>query len=157
MNVGLIAGVGYAFYSKPHLRSNTKAITTTAAAALTIVLGEGCAAEQYLSRTPEGQSALRRAKEKRHWLANYINEFVARTNPYKGAVGICKKFLLFSRHSLTRLGSEHRDRGVCGLPCLCEPKCSLGQEGGDCDFYRTVGACWGRRASKFKFSFVVKS
>ncbi|KAF5325879.1 hypothetical protein D9611_000205 [Ephemerocybe angulata] len=88
VNVGLIAGVGYSFYAKPHLRANTKAITSTVAAALSLFLGEGLAAEQVLKKTPEGQSALRRAKQQRHWLANYLHEFAARVNPYKGAVGL---------------------------------------------------------------------
>lgn len=88
VNVGLIAGVGYAFYTKPHLRTSTKAITTSVSAALTLLLAEGYAAEQY-SHTPEGQSALRKARERRHWLVNYLHDFVARTNPTKGAIGIC--------------------------------------------------------------------
>ena len=90
VNIGVIAGVGYTFYSKPHLRANTKAITSTVAATLALVTGEGVAVEQYLTRTPEGQSALQHARERRHWLAQYLHNFFARVNPYKGAIGVCE-------------------------------------------------------------------
>ncbi|KAJ2922014.1 hypothetical protein H1R20_g15077, partial [Candolleomyces eurysporus] len=106
VNVGLIAGVGYAFYAKPHLRTSTKAITTSVSAALVLIFAEGSVAEQY-SHTPEGQSAIRRARERRHWLANYLRDFAARTNPTKGAIGILNTLVL---GGVGYLGYANRDR-----------------------------------------------
>lgn len=94
VNIGIIAGVGYTFYSKPHLRANTKAITSTVAATIALLTGEGFATNQVLKQTPEGQSALQHARERRHWLAQYLHDFFARVNPYKGAVGIGEPDLL---------------------------------------------------------------
>ncbi|RXW17083.1 hypothetical protein EST38_g8770 [Candolleomyces aberdarensis] len=106
VNVGLIAGAGYAFYAKPHLRTSTKAITTSVSAALVLIFAEGSVAEQY-SHTPEGQRAIRRVRESRHWLVNYLHDFAARTNPTKGAIGILNTLVL---GGVGYLGYANRDR-----------------------------------------------
>ena len=86
VNIGLISGVGYTFYACPHLRRNSKIITSTAAAALAIFTGEGYLAEVY-RKTPAGREEERRAKQEGAALYRYSREHLLRPGVLGGIVG----------------------------------------------------------------------
>ncbi|KAH6914148.1 hypothetical protein BKA70DRAFT_1369503 [Coprinopsis sp. MPI-PUGE-AT-0042] len=77
VNVGLLTGVGYSFYSKPLLRRDTGAISTIVASGLGLLLAEGYLAEQY-AETPEGQRDVQRVKSESQALARYADDLFHR-------------------------------------------------------------------------------
>lgn len=89
MNVGLIASVGRAFYTEPHLRKDAKAISATVAGALAILSAEGFAAAKY-AQTPAGQAEAQRAKEEGSILYRHTREVVLRPGVLGGLVGLGK-------------------------------------------------------------------
>ncbi|KAG8681726.1 hypothetical protein FRC09_017293, partial [Ceratobasidium sp. 395] len=62
VNVGLIAFAGREFYTKPHLRTDTRALGITVAATLGLLGCEGALAEAYL-KTDAGYKEKERAKK----------------------------------------------------------------------------------------------
>ena len=62
VNIGLISGAAYAFYTKPQLRRDTRAILSAVAGALTLLTAEGYGAEKY-RETPRGQREAEKAKK----------------------------------------------------------------------------------------------
>lgn len=87
VNVGLLAGASYAFYTHPHLRSDKQAIGGTLAAALVLSGVEGYAVERF-RETPYGQEEERRAKQEGALLYRHAREAVLRPGVLGGLVGV---------------------------------------------------------------------
>lgn len=87
VNVGIVAGVGHAYYTQPHLRCDTTAIASTVAGALTLFSLEGYAAEKY-RETPRGQAEERRAKQEGAIIYRHAREIVLRPGVLGGLVGL---------------------------------------------------------------------
>jgi len=87
VNVGLIGAFGYQLYTKPSLRSDTRALTTAGVTALVLLGGESFIAEAY-RRTPAGQEEERRAKDEGAAIWRHTKEVVLRPGVLGGLVGI---------------------------------------------------------------------
>lgn len=87
VNVGIVAAVGHAYYTEPHLRRDTTTISATALGALTLLSIEGYAAEKYRN-TPHGQDEERKAKEEGALLYRHAREIVLRPGVLGGLVGL---------------------------------------------------------------------
>jgi hypothetical protein len=87
VNIGLISGVGYTYYACPHLRRDTRFLTSTAAAALAVFGAEGYLAETY-RKTPAGREEERKAKEEGAALYRYGREHLLRPGVLGGLVGV---------------------------------------------------------------------
>lgn len=87
VNIGIIASVGRAYYTQPHLRRDTTIIGSTIAGALALLSVEGYAAEKY-SQTPAGKEEARRAKEEGAALYKHAHEIVLRPGVLGGLVGL---------------------------------------------------------------------
>jgi len=87
VNVGLIGAFGYQLYTKPHMRQDTRFLTTSAVTALVLFGGEGYIAENY-RRTPEGQAEERRAREEGSYYYNKTKNIVLRPGVLGGIVGV---------------------------------------------------------------------
>jgi hypothetical protein len=92
VNVGIIAGVGHAYYTEPHLRRDTAVIGSTVAGALTLLSIEGYAAERY-RKTERGQEEERRAKEEGALLYRHAREIILRPRVLGGLLGLGKCLL----------------------------------------------------------------
>ncbi|KAF7965385.1 hypothetical protein HWV62_44081 [Athelia sp. TMB] len=93
VNVGIIAGVGHAFYTQPHLRRDKTIIGSTVAGALALLSVEGFAAEKY-RQTPAGQDEERRAKEEGAVIYRHAREVVFRPGVLGGLVGLINTAVL---------------------------------------------------------------
>jgi len=93
LNVGIVAGVGHAYYTQPHLRCDTTAIASTVAGALTLFSLEGYAAEKY-RETPRGQAEERRAKQEGAIIYRHAREIVLRPGVLGGLVGLVNTAIL---------------------------------------------------------------
>jgi len=93
VNVGIIAGVGHAYYTSPHFRRDTTVIGSTVAGALTLLSIEGYAAERY-RKTPRGQGEERRAKEEGALLYRHAREIVLRPGVLGGLLGLVNAAIL---------------------------------------------------------------
>ena len=89
MNIGLVSGTAYTFYTKPHLRRDTRAIASAAAGALTLLGAEGYAAEKY-RETPRGQREAEKAKQEGAALYRVAREQILRPGVLGGLLGICE-------------------------------------------------------------------
>jgi hypothetical protein len=87
VNVGIIAAVGHAYYTEPHLRRDTTVIGSTVAGAVTLLSLEGYMAERY-RKTLHGQDEERRAKEEGALLYRHMREIVLRPGVLGGLVGL---------------------------------------------------------------------
>jgi len=87
VNVGLIASAGYAFYSRPSYRSDTKIIGSTVAGALLLLGTEGYFAEGY-ANTDQGRLEAQRAREEGGYLYRQAKEVVLRPGVLGGIVGV---------------------------------------------------------------------
>lgn len=87
VNVGIIAAVGHAYYTEPHLRRDTTTVGATALGTLTLLSVEGYAAERY-RKTPRGQDEERKAKEEGALLYRHAREIVLRPGVLGGLVGL---------------------------------------------------------------------
>jgi len=85
-NVGLIASAGYAFYSKPHYRTDSKIISSAVGVALLILGSEGILAEAY-GQTEQGRVEAQRAREEGDYLYRRTREIVLRPGILGGIVG----------------------------------------------------------------------
>jgi len=93
VNVGLITAVGRAFYTQPHLRHDTKVISSTVAGALALMTAEGYASEQY-RQTPSGQAEERRAREEGSVLYKHLHQQILRPGVAGGLVGLVNTAVL---------------------------------------------------------------
>ncbi|EIW62825.1 uncharacterized protein TRAVEDRAFT_26380 [Trametes versicolor FP-101664 SS1] len=93
VNLGLIGGTAYTYYTKPHLRRDTRAIASTVAAALALFTGEGYAAEKY-SETPRGQREAEKAKKEGAALYRVAREHILRPGVLGGLVGVVNAGIL---------------------------------------------------------------
>ncbi|KIK67009.1 hypothetical protein GYMLUDRAFT_238360 [Collybiopsis luxurians FD-317 M1] len=93
LNIGLLAGATRAFYTQPGLRSNRKAIASTAAATFAILSAEGYAAEKY-AQTPQGQAEARRAKKEGTLIYKHARESLLRPGVLGGLVGLVNAAIL---------------------------------------------------------------
>lgn len=93
VNVGIIAGVGHAYYTQPHLRRDTTIIGSTVAGALALLSVEGYAAEMY-RQTPAGQDEERKAKEEGAVIYRHAREVVLRPGVLGGLVGLVNTAVL---------------------------------------------------------------
>ncbi|CCO26396.1 hypothetical protein RSOLAG1IB_03573 [Rhizoctonia solani AG-1 IB] len=86
INVGLLAFVGRELYTKPHLRSDTRTLGITAAAAVALLGAEGALADAYV-KTPSGQKEKERTKKEGAALYRHSREVVLRPGVLGGLVG----------------------------------------------------------------------
>ena len=91
VNVGIISGAAYSFYTKPHLRRDTRAIAAAAAGALTLLSAEGYAAEKY-RETPRGQREAAKAKKEGAALYRAAREHILRPGVLGGLLGVREYF-----------------------------------------------------------------
>ena len=103
VNVGLITGTAYTFYTKPHLQRDTRAIFSAVGGALALLGVEGYAAEKY-HETPHGQREARKAKEEGAVLYRAACEHLLRPGVLGGLLGVCE------RHRPELLGAVHSCR-----------------------------------------------
>jgi len=87
VNVGLIGFATYHLYTRPHLRSDTKALGTGIGTAFVLLGAEGYAADLY-ANTPRGRAESRRAKEEGAVLYRHAKETILRPGVLGGAVGL---------------------------------------------------------------------
>ncbi|THU95665.1 hypothetical protein K435DRAFT_778913 [Dendrothele bispora CBS 962.96] len=83
VNIGLFAGASHAFYTQPHLRRDTKAIGSTAAATVALLSAEAFAVEQY-RQTPQGREEERRAREEGTLIYRHAREVILRPSVLGG-------------------------------------------------------------------------
>lgn len=88
-NVGLIGAFGYNLYSKPHLRTDTRVLSTAAISALVLFGAEGYVAEAY-RRTDAGQEEERRARDEGDLIYRRTKAIVLRPGVLGGLVGVCE-------------------------------------------------------------------
>ncbi|KAK0461390.1 uncharacterized protein EV420DRAFT_196480 [Desarmillaria tabescens] len=93
VNVGLLAGAARAFYTQPHLRRDSKAISSAVAATIALLSMEGFAVEKY-SKTPRGQEEARRAKEDGSLIYRNLREQILRPDVLGGILGIVNAGIL---------------------------------------------------------------
>lgn len=87
VNVGILGTFGYQLYYKPHLRSDTRAITTAAIGTLVLFGAEGYVAEAY-RETAAGQEEERRAREEGAAIYRRTKDIVLRPGVLGGLVGV---------------------------------------------------------------------
>ncbi|TFK54398.1 hypothetical protein OE88DRAFT_1733065 [Heliocybe sulcata] len=87
VNVGLISGVGYLYYTKPHLRRDTKVLSSTVAGAVALLGLQGWGAETY-RRTPKGQEEERKARAEGAVIYRHLRENILRPGVLGGIVGL---------------------------------------------------------------------
>ena len=85
----MLSGTAYAFYTKPHLQRDTRAIVSTVAGALTLLTAEGYAAEKYYE-SPQGQREAAKAKHEGAVLYRAAREQILRPGVLGGLLGVCK-------------------------------------------------------------------
>lgn len=94
VNVGLLAGLGRAAYTQPHLLRDRKVVGTAVAATLALTGLEGFAVEQY-RKTPAGQAEEKKAKEKGTYLYQQLRQQVLRPGVFGGILGLGEYLLSF--------------------------------------------------------------
>lgn len=87
VNLGLLAGLGQAFYTKPHLRRDTAFILQTATTAAGVLFAERYAAERY-HQTPRGSKE--RREKKGALIFEKIQEVMLRPGVLGGVIGLCE-------------------------------------------------------------------
>lgn len=93
VNVGLISAAGYAYYTKPYLRRDTRVLASTAAAVFALLSGETYAAEKY-RQTPRGQAEERKAKQEGAALYRAAKEHILRPGVLGGLLGVVNAGIL---------------------------------------------------------------
>jgi len=87
VNIGVIGGLGYLFYTTPAYRSDYKIVGGSAAGLLVLLGAEGVMAESYL-QTEEGQREKQRAEEEGSALYRQTKEVVLRPGVFGGILGL---------------------------------------------------------------------
>lgn len=93
VNVGIMAGVGHAYYTQPHFRHDKTIIGSTIAGTLALVSVEGYAAEKF-RQTPRGQDEECRAKEEGALIYRHAREIILRPGVLGGLLGLGASILL---------------------------------------------------------------
>ncbi|CAL1706984.1 unnamed protein product [Somion occarium] len=86
VNIGILSGAGYVYYTKPQVRQDTRLLASTAAGILTLFGAEGYAAERYLE-TPAGKEEEKKAREEGAALYRVAREHILRPGALGGLVG----------------------------------------------------------------------
>ncbi|KAI0949501.1 hypothetical protein AcW1_009094 [Taiwanofungus camphoratus] len=86
LNVGLLSGAGYAFYTRPYLRRDGPTLAATLAASLALGSVETYAAEKY-RQTPAGKAEEERARTEGAALYRCAREHILRPGVLSGLVG----------------------------------------------------------------------
>lgn len=110
MNIGLLAGASYAFYTHPRLRRDTKAIISTIAATFALF-----SAESYAAETRQGKAAKRKAREEGGSVYRRVRERALRSGGLGGVVGLRKSFDSTHEHIINIPDSEIVNVGVLGI------------------------------------------
>lgn len=140
VNVGLLAGTAYAYYAQPHLRRDTKIISSTVVGGLVLLGGEGYLTEAY-RKTAQGQEEERRAREEGSILYRHVREQILRPGVLGGLVGLGT--WLTTTDGVTNsycvfIDSQSRYHLDGGLLCIHElGQATLGQTHGICHFCRS--------------------
>jgi len=87
VNVGLIGAFGYQLYTRPALRTDTRALTTAGITGLVLLGGEGFVAESY-RRTAAGQEEERRAREEGAAIWRHSKQVILQPGVLGGLVGL---------------------------------------------------------------------
>jgi hypothetical protein len=111
-NLGLIGAAGYAYYTEPRLRRDTRTIGTTAAVGLALLGLEGYGAAEY-RKTPRGQEEERRARKEGAIIYKHAREVVLRPGVLGGLVGL-GKFFAAAENTVHMLISLLANLGVLG-------------------------------------------
>lgn len=86
VNVGILGGLGYMFYTQPQYRNDYKVIGGSLAGVFLLLGAEGAMAESYL-QTTEGQREKQRAKDEGSALYRQTREIVLRPGVFGGILG----------------------------------------------------------------------
>ena len=87
MNVGILGYTGYALYTDPQLRRDTRALSIGGVSLLTLFGLEGFAAERY-AQTPRGKEERRKARKEGAALYRHSREVILRPGVLGGIVGV---------------------------------------------------------------------
>jgi hypothetical protein len=87
VNVGLLSGIGRAFYIYPEYRRSPSVVSSTIAAALFLLAAEGYVAEAC-RRTPEGKAAEKRARQEGSAIYKHLREVILRPGYLGGLAGV---------------------------------------------------------------------
>ena len=87
VNIGLVSGAGYAFYTRPYLRRDTSAIASAVAAAFALAATESYVAEQY-RKTPAGQREEQLANEHGSAMYRQAREYILAPGVLSTLVGV---------------------------------------------------------------------
>lgn len=87
MNIGLLASVGRMFYTRPHLRRDATALSSTIAGTIALFSAEGYAAEKY-RETPRGRQEERKAREEGAAIYRHLHTQIMRPGVLGGLVGL---------------------------------------------------------------------
>lgn len=112
-----MAGTAYAYYSQPHLRRDTKIISSTVIGGLILLGGEGYLAEAYRT-TAQGQEEERRAREEGSVIYRHLREQVLRPGVLGGLVGLGAYPWIYFRYCdlyILRHASQRRYHWHCWL------------------------------------------
>lgn len=93
VNLGLLSWAGYALYTKPGLRRDTRFLASATAAALTILGAEGYAAERY-RETPAGREEEHKARAEGAALYRAARENLLRPGVLGGILGFLNTAIL---------------------------------------------------------------
>jgi len=88
VNIGLLAGASYAFYTHPRLRRDTKAIISTIAATFALFSAESYAVAEAPQIKSKGKAAKRKAREEGGPVYSRVRERALRSGGLGGAVGL---------------------------------------------------------------------
>lgn len=92
MNVGLLSGVGYLAYTRPHLRQSTRVVSATVIGSLAVIGVEGQIAHIYGSLLDSGGRHAARSKRgigpKASAFLSTVKEYLLRPGVLGGIAGI---------------------------------------------------------------------
>ncbi|CAG7854845.1 SubName: Full=Uncharacterized protein {ECO:0000313/EMBL:CCA72283.1} [Serendipita indica DSM 11827] len=95
LNLGVIGGLGYLFYTEPQYRSDYRTIGASAAGVLVLLTAEGAYADSVLN-TPDGARLRQEAEEEGSHLYRQTREIVLRPGVASGLFGIVNVGILGS-------------------------------------------------------------